>query len=104
MYLVVIIRICVGNSSKLAWNSIGNIYFFPFCHLSLVSSLCFSELVMILSMAQTNPVMFDMVADRPGVSKQLELMGRLKELLETDQEKLNEKQRDDWIRWVCQYR
>lgn len=59
---------------------------------------------MILSMAQTNPVMFGMVADTPAVSQQLERMGRLKELLETDQEELQKKQRDDWIHWVSQYR
>lgn len=63
-----------------------------------------SELAMILSMAQTNPVMFGMVADTPGVSQQLERMGRLKELLETDQDELKEKQREDWIRWVSRYR
>ncbi|XP_034719146.1 selenoprotein O2 isoform X2 [Etheostoma cragini] len=62
------------------------------------------ELAMILSMAQTNPVMFGMVADRPDVSRQLERMGRLKELLETDQDELKKKQRDDWIRWVSRYR
>lgn len=59
---------------------------------------------MILSMAQTNPVMFGMVADTPGVSQQLERMGRLKELLGTDQDELQKKQRDDWIRWVSRYR
>lgn len=59
---------------------------------------------MILSMAQTNPDMFGMVADAPGVSQQLERMGRLKELLGTDQEELKKKQRDDWIRWVSRYR
>ncbi|XP_037616138.1 selenoprotein O2 isoform X2 [Sebastes umbrosus] len=62
------------------------------------------ELAMILSMAQTNPVMFGMVADQPAVSQQLEQMGRLKELLETDQNELKKKQRDDWIRWVSRYR
>ncbi|KAG8005781.1 Selenoprotein O [Nibea albiflora] len=62
------------------------------------------ELAMILSMAQTNPVMFGIVADSPDVSQQLERMGRLKELLETDQEELKKKQRDDWIRWVSRYR
>ncbi|XP_067438211.1 selenoprotein O2 [Thunnus thynnus] len=62
------------------------------------------ELAMILSMAQTNPVMFGMVADRPGVSHQLDLMCRLKELLETDQDELKEKHHDDWIRWVSRYR
>lgn len=59
---------------------------------------------MILSMAQTNPAMFSMAADRPGVAQQMERLGRLKELFETDQDELKEKQRDDWIRWVCQYR
>lgn len=59
---------------------------------------------MILSMAQTNPVMFEMVGDTPDVSKQLERMRRLKELLETDQDELRQKQRDDWIRWVSLYR
>nr|XP_033470410.1 selenoprotein O2 isoform X2 [Epinephelus lanceolatus] len=62
------------------------------------------ELAMILSMAQTNPVMFGMVADSPAVSQQLERMGRLKELLETDQDELKKKQRDDWICWVSRYR
>lgn len=55
-------------------------------------------------MAQTNPNMFGLVADTPGVSQQLERMGRLKELLGTDQDELKEKQRDDWIRWVSRYR
>ncbi|KAM4569409.1 selenoprotein O2 isoform 2-T2 [Odontesthes bonariensis] len=62
------------------------------------------ELAMILSMAQTNPVMFGIVADRPDVAQQLELMGRLKELLETDEDELKKKQRDDWIHWVKKYR
>ncbi|XP_018539807.1 selenoprotein O2 [Lates calcarifer] len=62
------------------------------------------ELAMILSMAQTNPVMFNIVADRSGVAQQLERMGRLKELLETNEDELKEKQRDDWIHWVSRYR
>ncbi|XP_069556038.1 selenoprotein O2 [Brachyistius frenatus] len=62
------------------------------------------ELAMILSMAQTNPVMFGMVADRPDVAQQLELMGRLKDLLETDQDELKKKQFDEWIRWISRYR
>ncbi|AWO97790.1 putative selenoprotein O-like [Scophthalmus maximus] len=62
------------------------------------------ELAMILSMAQTNPVMFSMAAGSPAVAQQLERMGRLKELLETDQGELKEKQCDDWIRWVSRYR
>lgn len=59
---------------------------------------------MILSMAQTNPVMFNIVADRSGVAQQLERMGQLKELLETNEDELKEKQRDDWIHWVSRYR
>lgn len=59
---------------------------------------------MILSMAQTSPSMFGMVADTSGVSQQLERMGRLKELHETDQDELKKKQRDGWIRWVSLYR
>lgn len=64
----------------------------------------FSELAMLLSLAQTNPAMFGMVTDSPGVAQQLELMGRLKELLETDQDELKRKQRGDWIHWVSRYR
>uniref|UniRef100_A0A3Q4GDP5 Selenoprotein O n=1 Tax=Neolamprologus brichardi TaxID=32507 RepID=A0A3Q4GDP5_NEOBR len=62
------------------------------------------ELAMILSLAQTNPLMFGMVADSPGMTEQLELLGRLKELVETNQDDLKRKQRDDWIHWIGQYR
>ncbi|CAJ1054223.1 selenoprotein O2 [Xyrichtys novacula] len=62
------------------------------------------ELAMILSMAQTNPAMFGIVAESPAVSEQLVRMGRLKELLSTDQDELKEKQRDDWTRWISRYR
>lgn len=87
---------------ELNLRSTSSIFFF----LPLTSCifLISSELAMILSMAQTNPVMFGMVSDTPGVSQQLERMGRLKELLETDQGELKKKQRDDWIRWVSRYR
>lgn len=77
---------------------------FSFPSLTFCIVFLTSELAMILSMAQTNPVMFGMVADTPAVSQQLERMGRLKELLETDQEELQKKQQDDWIHWVSQYR
>lgn len=63
-----------------------------------------SELAMILSMAQTNPVMFEMVEDTSDVSKQVERMRQLKELLETNEDELRQKQRDDWVRWVSLYR
>lgn len=59
---------------------------------------------MALSMAQTNPAMFGLVADRPEVAHQLEKMGRLKELLSTNQDELRAKQREDWLLWISQYR
>ncbi|CAN9508089.1 unnamed protein product [Ophioblennius macclurei] len=62
------------------------------------------ELAMILSTAQTNPAMFQLMADRPDVAQQLELMGRLKELMETDGNELKKKQREDWIRWIGRYK
>ncbi|CAB1346118.1 unnamed protein product [Coregonus sp. 'balchen'] len=42
--------------------------------------------------------------DRPEVAHQLEKMSRLKELLSTNQDELRAKQREDWLRWVSQYR
>ncbi|KTG33864.1 hypothetical protein cypCar_00022526, partial [Cyprinus carpio] len=62
------------------------------------------ELEMILSMAETNPGMFNMVANQPEVAKQLEKIGRLKELLVISEVELKIKQRDHWQRWVKQYR
>ncbi|XP_016120693.1 selenoprotein O-like isoform X2 [Sinocyclocheilus grahami] len=62
------------------------------------------ELEMILSMAETNPGMFNMVANQPEVAKQLEKIGRLKELLVINEVELKIKQRDHWQRWVKQYR
>uniref|UniRef100_W5LK77 Selenoprotein O n=1 Tax=Astyanax mexicanus TaxID=7994 RepID=W5LK77_ASTMX len=62
------------------------------------------ELEMILSMAETSPGLFNMTANRPEVAKQLEKIGRLKELLETNQEDLKLKQRDDWWIWINRYR
>ncbi|XP_036431243.1 selenoprotein O2 [Colossoma macropomum] len=62
------------------------------------------ELEMILSMAETSPGLFNMTANRPEVAKQLEKIGRLKELLETNQDDLKVKQRDDWLIWINRYR
>ncbi|XP_061085514.1 protein adenylyltransferase SelO-1, mitochondrial-like [Conger conger] len=62
------------------------------------------ELVMVLSLAQSNPALFQMLADQKGVSKQLERLARLKELVDTNQDDLRAKQREDWSRWVKQYR
>lgn len=62
------------------------------------------ELEMILSMAETNPEMFNMVANQPEVTKQLEKIGRLRELLMISEAELKVKQREHWQRWVKQYR
>ncbi|KAJ8374107.1 hypothetical protein SKAU_G00046870 [Synaphobranchus kaupii] len=62
------------------------------------------ELVMVLSLAQSNPALFEMLADKASVSKQLERLARLKELVDTNPEDLKAKQREDWTRWVKQYR
>ncbi|KAJ8245333.1 hypothetical protein GJAV_G00269660 [Gymnothorax javanicus] len=62
------------------------------------------ELVMVLSLAQSNPALFQMLAGQKGLSKQLERLARLKELLDTNQEDLQAKQREDWTRWVKLYR
>ncbi|KAF4114871.1 hypothetical protein G5714_005094 [Onychostoma macrolepis] len=45
-----------------------------------------------------------MVANQPEVAKQLEKIGRLKELLMINEAELKIKQRDHWQRWVKQYR
>lgn len=55
-------------------------------------------------MAETNPGMFNMVANQPEVAKQLEKIGRLKELLMINEAELKMKQRDHWQRWVKHYR
>uniref|UniRef100_A0AAY4AV29 Selenoprotein O n=1 Tax=Denticeps clupeoides TaxID=299321 RepID=A0AAY4AV29_9TELE len=62
------------------------------------------ELEMILSMSETNPGIFNVVANQPEVTKQLEKLGRLKELLEISPDELRAKQRDDWFRWIRCYR
>ncbi|KAG9331241.1 hypothetical protein JZ751_019716 [Albula glossodonta] len=62
------------------------------------------ELAMVLSLAQTNPALFEMVSDKRTVARQLERLARLKELMDTNQEDLRAKQRDDWARWVKCYR
>ncbi|KAK2858749.1 hypothetical protein Q5P01_003369 [Channa striata] len=66
--------------------------------------LVFRELAMILSMAQTDPVLFCMVADKRDAAQQLERLGRLKELMETDGDELKKKHRNDWIHWIHRYR
>ncbi|KAI3370800.1 hypothetical protein L3Q82_007336 [Scortum barcoo] len=62
------------------------------------------ELAMLLSMAQSNPALFQMISDRMTVARQLDRLSRLKDLMETSQEELKTKQADDWTRWITRYR
>ncbi|KAL7878663.1 hypothetical protein AOLI_G00096370 [Acnodon oligacanthus] len=62
------------------------------------------ELAMLLSMAQSNPTLFNILSDRKTVARQLEKLSRLKELLETTEEELKAKQTEDWTCWIKQYR
>ncbi|TRY58892.1 hypothetical protein DNTS_003103 [Danionella cerebrum] len=62
------------------------------------------ELESILFMAETNPGMFSFVANKPEVAKQLEKIGRLRELLTISEEELKTKQREHWESWIKQYR
>uniref|UniRef100_A0A9J7XA75 Selenoprotein O n=1 Tax=Cyprinus carpio carpio TaxID=630221 RepID=A0A9J7XA75_CYPCA len=62
------------------------------------------ELAMLLSMAQSNPALFQMISDRKTVARQLERLSRLKELMDTTAEQLRAKQTEDWSRWIKKYR
>ncbi|XP_067090912.1 selenoprotein O1 isoform X2 [Osmerus mordax] len=62
------------------------------------------ELAMLLSMAQSNPSLFQMISDRRTVSRQLEKLSRLKDLMGTSQEELRAQQAEDWGRWITSYR
>nr|XP_023671011.1 selenoprotein O isoform X2 [Paramormyrops kingsleyae] len=62
------------------------------------------ELLMILSLAESNPAIFQLLAGKKMVTRQLEKLARLKELMDTNQEVLRSKQREDWTRWMKQYR
>lgn len=63
-----------------------------------------SELAMLLSMAQSNPALFQMISDRATIARQLDRLSRLKDLMETNQEELKTKQTEEWSRWVTRYR
>ncbi|XDV28989.1 hypothetical protein PO909_032173 [Leuciscus waleckii] len=62
------------------------------------------ELAMLLSMAQSNPALFQMISDRKTVARQLERLSRLKELMDTTVEQLRAKQTEDWSCWIKKYR
>lgn len=59
---------------------------------------------MILSLAESNPAIFQLLAGKKTVTRQLEKLARLKDLMDTNQEDLKSKQREDWTRWMKQYR
>lgn len=59
---------------------------------------------MLLSMAQSNPALFQMISDRATIARQLEKLGRLKELMETSQEQLRSQQAEEWTSWIRLYR
>ena len=59
---------------------------------------------MLLSMAQSNPALFQMISDRTTMARQLEKLSRLKDLMETSREELRGKQAEDWRSWITGYR
>lgn len=59
---------------------------------------------MLLSMAQSNPALFQMISDRATVARQLDRLSKLRDLMETSQEELKTKQAEDWSRWITCYR
>lgn len=62
------------------------------------------ELAVLLSMAQSNPTLFQMISDSATIARQLERLSKLKDLMETTQEELKTKQAEDWTSWITQYR
>lgn len=59
---------------------------------------------MLLSMAQSNPALFQMISDRMTIARQLDKLSKLKDLMETSQEELKTKQAEDWASWITRYR
>lgn len=62
------------------------------------------ELAMLLSLAQSNPTLFQIISDRMTIARQLDKLSKLKDLMETSQEELRRKQADDWTSWITRYR
>lgn len=62
------------------------------------------ELAMLLSMAQSNPALFQMISDRATIARQLDRLSKLKDLMETSHEELKTKQAEEWSRWITRYR
>uniref|UniRef100_A0A673BB81 Selenoprotein O n=1 Tax=Sphaeramia orbicularis TaxID=375764 RepID=A0A673BB81_9TELE len=62
------------------------------------------ELAMLLSLAQSNPTLFQMISDRMTIARQLDKLSKLKNLMETGQEELRSKQAEEWTSWITRYR
>ncbi|CAL8292532.1 unnamed protein product [Boreogadus saida] len=62
------------------------------------------ELAMLLSMAQSNPALFQMISDRKTIGRQLEKLNKTQELAELNQEDLRGQQAQEWTDWVTSYR
>ncbi|XP_066561595.1 selenoprotein O1 isoform X2 [Amia ocellicauda] len=62
------------------------------------------ELAMIMTLAQSNPSLFQFLSDRKSVSQELQRLERFKELLEMSEEQLRERQREAWKCWLYKYR
>lgn len=59
---------------------------------------------MLLSMAQSNPALFQMISDRGTIARQLDRLSKLKDLMEISQEELKTKQAEEWTGWITRYR
>uniref|UniRef100_H3CSG3 Selenoprotein O n=1 Tax=Tetraodon nigroviridis TaxID=99883 RepID=H3CSG3_TETNG len=62
------------------------------------------ELAMLLSMAQSNSALFQMISDRVTLARQLGKLRKLKELMESSQEELKARQAEAWRGWIARYR
>ncbi|CAJ1057127.1 selenoprotein O1 [Xyrichtys novacula] len=62
------------------------------------------ELAMLISMAQSNPALFQMISDRATIARQLDKLSRLRDLMETNEEELSGKHTEEWSRWITRYR
>ena len=59
---------------------------------------------MLLSMAQSNPALFQMISDRMTIARQLDRLSKLKDLMDISEEELKTKHADEWTHWITRYR
>ncbi|MGH0192505.1 UNVERIFIED_CONTAM: hypothetical protein FKN15_016732 [Acipenser sinensis] len=62
------------------------------------------ELSMILTLAQSNPRLFQFLSSKKGVSKELERIEKLSELQEVTEAELRERHGTLWTEWLHKYR